>query len=480
MRRGQARSPASHTWRGPCLILPGTSAQPRTGTPASTRTPTAGSAGIHRAATAPRPTRRRCRRTRMYPPGSPSEHPPRSKRGRSDRPGFPSDGPGFLAVAHVPEHPLVAARVSEVAVYPGPFGRSETGTHLVGHVDHGLHHRAELLAPVRVDPLPVARVGRAAAQQLLADLPVDPVARQDRADPFGVGPVADGGEQVAGVRKVRRGGFGLLRAGRVDAEVGEQRPVQGLLHRDRVRRVPREHLGLRRHGRPAGHAGQGPGVAAQVDRVLHDVEREGVMREAAVGQTGQERVRQDRVVDTRHTVPQLSTEAVAHRVASPVVAGTVMARYSCRTWTGPSPPPSQDRPCSTAWPAITAAWRAASASGSPAPSPAANAAEWVQPAPCVAATWCRATGMARCRDPSNRWSTGSAPWPPVTRAARAPIDTRRSAIAARSSVFIAVSAWASSRFGVTTVASGNSLPTKVSTASGRSRLLPELDSMTGS
>ena len=131
-----------------------------------------------------------------------------------------------------------------MVVYPGPFGRSETGTHLVGHVNHGLYHRAELLAPVHVDPLPVARVGRAAAQQFPAHLPVDPVAGQDRADPFGKGTVADGGEQVAGVGEVRRGGFGLLRAYRVDAEVGEQRPVQGLLDRDRVRRVPREHLGL--------------------------------------------------------------------------------------------------------------------------------------------------------------------------------------------------------------------------------------------
>src|SRR5690349_9652326 len=75
-----------------------------------------------------------------------------------------SDGPGFLAVAHVPEHPLVAARVAEVAVYQVSFGRAETGTHLVGHADHGPHHVAELVAPVRADPALVARVRRAAAQ----------------------------------------------------------------------------------------------------------------------------------------------------------------------------------------------------------------------------------------------------------------------------------------------------------------------------
>ena len=73
-----------------------------------------------------------------------------------------------------------------------------------------------------------------------------------------------------------------------------------------------------------------------------------------------------------------------------------------------------------------------------------------------------------------------APCPPVTRAARAPIATRASASLARSSVAISVSAWASGRLGVTTVASGNSLVIRVPTASGSSRRLPELATMTGS
>ena len=76
--------------------------------------------------------------------------------------------------------------------------------------------------------------------------------------------------------------------------------------------------------------------------------------------------------------------------------------------------------------------------------------------------------------PSKRWSAGVAPCPPVTRAAPAPIATSRCASWARSSVSRPVSACASGRFGVTTVASGNSRPVSVATASGSSSRLPEL------
>ena len=79
MRRGQARSPASHTWRGPCLILPGTSAQPRTDTPAGTRTRTAGTPGVPCAGGAPRPTRPRCQPTRTRTRSSLSGRPPRNR-----------------------------------------------------------------------------------------------------------------------------------------------------------------------------------------------------------------------------------------------------------------------------------------------------------------------------------------------------------------------------------------------------------------
>ena len=64
--------------------------------------------------------------------------------------------------------------------------------------------------------------------------------------------------------------------------------------------------------------------------------------------------------------------------------------------TGPSPAPSSTSPCSTARDAAAAAPRAASTSDSPRASSAASVAECVQPAPCVAATSCRATGISTC------------------------------------------------------------------------------------
>src|SRR5947208_3091012 len=46
--------------------------------------------------------------------------------------GAPSDRPGLLAVAHVPEHPLIPARGAEVTVHPGALGRGQVGRHRVG------------------------------------------------------------------------------------------------------------------------------------------------------------------------------------------------------------------------------------------------------------------------------------------------------------------------------------------------------------
>ena len=137
-------------------------------------------------------------------------------------------------------------------------------------------------------------------------------------------------------------------------------------------------------------------------------------------------------------------------------------------------------PCLTASLATWFAWRAASGSDRPAARPAARAAECVQPAPWVAATSYLGTGIDRWRRPSKRWSAGSAPCPPVTSAAAAPIATSRSASAARSSVARPVSACASGRLGVTTVARGNSRTISVATASGSSSRAPELATMTGS
>ena len=74
----------------------------------------------------------------------------------------------------------------------------------------------------------------------------------------------------------------------------------------------------------------------------------------------------------------------AHRVFTP------------NTSTGPSPEPISVSPCATARDAAAAAPRAASARLSPRASRAVSVAECVQPAPCVAATSCRSTGISMC------------------------------------------------------------------------------------
>ena len=76
-----------------------------------------------------------------------------------------------------------------------------------------------------------------------------------------------------------------------------------------------------------------------------------------------------------------------------------------RTSTGPSPAPISTRPFATARDAASAAPRAASSRVRPRASSAASVAEWVQPAPWVAATSWRSTGISMCLLPSKRWST---------------------------------------------------------------------------
>ena len=80
--------------------------------------------------------------------------------------------------------------------------------------------------------------------------------------------------------------------------------------------------------------------------------------------------------------------------------------------------------------------------------------------------------------PSKRWSIASSPCPPVTITAGAPSSWIRSASSRL--VPVPASASASIRFGVTTVASGNSRSTSASTASSSSSLAPELATITGS
>src|ERR671930_1912733 len=84
--------------------------------------------------------------------------------------------PGLLAVAHVPEHPLVAARRLEVVGEAAPLGLADALAHPVGDPEHGVHDLPEVLAAVRLDPAPVEGVRRPLLQQRLAHLPVDPVA----------------------------------------------------------------------------------------------------------------------------------------------------------------------------------------------------------------------------------------------------------------------------------------------------------------
>ena len=253
-------------------------------------------------------------------------------------------------------------------MHPCSLGRGQARAERVGHREHLTHGLAELLSPVRVDPALVPRVRRAAADQLLADLPVDPVARQDGADALGERPGAGDRQQVAGVCEVARRGLGRRDHRGIEAEGGEQRAVQLLLDGDRLRGMPGEHLGRRLVQSPGSDQSERPGVVSQVQGILRDVERERVGRQRAVGQPGDERMREYRVVDPSDALPQLPREA--HRITP-----------ACSACTGPSPPPSPARPCATASPATVAACRAASARPSPAASPAASAAECVQPAP---------------------------------------------------------------------------------------------------
>ena len=90
-------------------------------------------------------------------------------------------------------------------------------------------------------------------------------------------------------------------------------------------------------------------------------------------------------------------------------------------------------------------------------------------------------GSRGARSPSKRWSTGSlavAAGDDAPPARRARAAARRARAAARPAE--PASASASRRFGVTTVASGNSRATSVSTASSWSSRAPELATITGS
>ena len=103
--------------------------------------------------------------------------------------------------------------------------------------------------------------------------------------------------------------------------------------------------------------------------------------------------------------------ALAQRGASPASSSRALMP---RTSTGPSPAPISTSPFRTASEATRAAPRAASSRDSPFASSAASVAEWVQPAPWVAATSCRSTGISMCRRRRRGGRPASSPCPPVT------------------------------------------------------------------
>jgi hypothetical protein len=86
--------------------------------------------------------------------------------------------------------------------------------------------------------------------------------------------------------------------------------VKRLLDGDHACCVAGEHLGSGSVWCAAGDRCQRFCVSRQVQCVLHDMEREGVMRKAAVGQPGDKRVGQDGAVDIGDALPQLAGEAV--------------------------------------------------------------------------------------------------------------------------------------------------------------------------
>src|SRR5205809_7888865 len=93
-----------------------------------------------------------------------------------------SDRPLLLAIAHLPEHPLVAAGRREALGDARALAFAELGADAIGEPEDGAHDLGELLVAVGFDPAPVEGLGRAAGEQLLTHLPVDPVAGQERAE----------------------------------------------------------------------------------------------------------------------------------------------------------------------------------------------------------------------------------------------------------------------------------------------------------
>src|SRR5207249_10169868 len=102
----------------------------------------------------------------------------------------------------------------------------------------------------------------------------------------------------------------------VEAELVQEPGMERPLHLDRLGRVAREEQDLVL-ARPArGQQREGARELAQVERVLHDVEAEGGLVEAAVGEAAHERMLEDTAVDGGDRRPELAGEAAAAHALS--------------------------------------------------------------------------------------------------------------------------------------------------------------------
>src|SRR5712692_1676520 len=165
---------------------------------------------------------------------------PRTKYGEANWPST-LHGPRFLAPAHIPKHPLVAAGGDEVAAHELALARAQSPRHLIEAGDDEADEPAELLGSVGADPSRVERVLRARALEGLADLPVDPVAGQERRHRLVKWRAVCRGEQIARVGLIGRGQGGGRHRFRREPPLGEEALVERPLHLESAGRVLVEH-----------------------------------------------------------------------------------------------------------------------------------------------------------------------------------------------------------------------------------------------
>ncbi len=198
--------------------------------------------------------------------------------------------------------------------------------------DHLPHARGEGLVGVGVDPGLIGIVGPRDLEQVLADFPIDPKARQQRRDADLVGRVVGQRQEVVGVVGAGRRVLGRRRLGRRDAKALEEALVQRSLDHDRLACAGGElnqRVIVRRTRRSDRER---PGKVSQIVRVLEHVEDEALARERARGQLLIERQRQDRAVERSDPRPGVRGEG----------HGTFRSRQRAWKWcTGPWPWPTR-------------------------------------------------------------------------------------------------------------------------------------------